>query len=139
MRRMLITAFLGMAMTTAVVAEPVGFQDGAFSRPEAIVGVGLTIPFGATHKQDAPRVELRLARDVVNADGSRLASNAPDKMEARIGIALAPDHKLMLNGRSIEQDRRQGVSTIGWVAIGVGVAVIAAGVATWEALEASSE
>lgn len=124
--RTITTAILGAALATSASGQSIAPQGGAFSRPEGVVGVGLTIPFGGVRHREAPRVELRLARDSVNIDGGRQSSTTGWRsIETRIGVSLAPDHKLMLNGRPITNDRRHGVSTLGWVAIGVGVAALA--------------
>ena len=126
--RAITTVILSAALATSASAQSIAPQSGPLSRPEGVVGVGLTVPFGGARHEEAPRVELRLARDSMNFDGSRQSSMVGwQPMEARVGISLAPDHKLTVNGRSIETDRRQGVSTIGWVVIGVGVVAVAGG------------
>lgn len=139
MMRGAVAAALGVALISPVSAQSIGMQGGAFSRAEGSVSVGLTVPLGDSRQRDAPRIELRLARDVVNADGSRLSDRLPYRLETRLGLSLTREPRLTLNGRSIDRDRRQGLSTLGWVAIGVGVAVVTAGVVAWESLEAASD
>ena len=137
--RAITTVILSAALATSASAQSIAPQSGPLSRPEGVVGVGLTVPFGGARHKEAPRVELRLSRDSVNFDGSRQSSTVGwQPMEARIGIALAPDHKLTVNGKSVETDRRQGVSTVGWVAIGVGVVAVAAGAWFYNAMEEAS-
>ena len=124
--RAITTAILGAALTTSASGQSIAPQSGPLSRPEGVVGVSLTIPFGGARRGETPRVELRLARDNVNIDGGRQSSTVGWRpVETRIGVSLAPDRKLLLNGRPIANDRRQGVSTVGWVAIGAGVAAVA--------------
>lgn len=137
--RAITTVILSAALATSASAQSIAPQSGPLSRPEGVVGVGLTVPFGGVRHKEAPRVELRLSRDSVNFDGSRQSSTVGwQPMEARIGIALTPDHKLTVNGKSVETDRRQGVSTVGWVAIGVGVVAVAAGAWFYNAMEEAS-
>lgn len=128
---------ISAALTTSAVAEPMVYQSG-MSRVDGVVGLGLTIPIGGQHKKAPPRVELRLTRDVVNFDGTRQSSSSGIRPnETRIGFSLERDNKLLINGRSLDKSQRQGVSTLGWIAIGVGAAVIVGGVLLADALEDS--
>lgn len=126
--RIITTVILGAALATSASGQSIAPQSGALSRPEGVVGVGLTIPLGSARHREAPRFELRLARDSMNIDGSRQSSRVDWRpMEVRVGVSLAPDHELTLNGQPLTNDRRQGVSTLGWVAIGLGAAAVVGG------------
>ena len=123
----LMGVLLGSAIfSSPALADPVDFQGGALVRQEATISLGLTIPLGVTRDREPPRVELRMVRDQRASDGSRLSTYSTYQAETRIGLDLAPDHRMRLNGRLLEKDRRQGISTVGWVAIGVGVIGVAA-------------
>lgn len=115
---------ISAALTTSAVAEPMAYQSG-MSRVDGVVGLGLTIPIGGQHKKAPPRVELRLTRDVVNFDGTRQSSSTGVRPhETRIGFSLERKNQLLLNGQPIDTARRNNVSTVGWIAIGVSVVVI---------------
>lgn len=139
MMRTIAAMAMSAVLTAPGLAQPPGFRDAALSRPEGVVGVGLTIPFGGVRQKEAPRVELRVARDVVNFDGSRQSSVGFRPIETRIGFSLEPDRKLLLNGRPLDTKRRNNVSTAGWIAIGVGVLLIGGAVLVADAASDASE
>ena len=115
---------ISAALMTSAVAEPMAYQNG-MSRVDGVVGLGLTIPIGNQHKKAPPRVELRLTRDVVNFDGTRQSSSTGVRPhETRIGFSLERKNQLLLNGQPIDKERRNNVSTVGWIAIGAGVLLI---------------
>lgn len=127
------------ALTTAAVAEPMAYQSG-MSRVDGVVGVGLTIPIGGQQKKAPPRIELRLTRDVVNFDGTRQSSSSSIRPhETRIGFSLERETRLLVNGQRIDKAQRNNVSTVGWIAIGVGVVVIGGLVLAADALRDASE
>lgn len=127
---------IGAALTTSAMAEPMAYQNG-LTRVDGVVGLGLTIPIGGNRQKAPPRVELRLTRDVVNVDGTRLSTRGIPLNETRIGFSLERDNRLLINGRPMDKSRRQGVSTLGWLAIGVGAAAVVGGVLLADALEDS--
>lgn len=129
---------IGVFMATSASAEPLAIQD-SFNRTEGVVGVGLTIPIGGGLAKAPPRVELRLTRDVVNFDGTRQSNAMRHQMGTRIGFALAPGHGLLLNGEPVEDLQKKGMSTLGWVAVGVGVTLIIGGVLVADAARDASE
>jgi hypothetical protein len=124
MKRAAIAIAISAALTMPVLADPPAFRDAAFSRPDGVVGIGLTVPFGATRQTEPPRIELRIARDRVNFDGSRQSATDADRMETRIGVSLERDNRLLVNGRVVDTKQRNNVSTAGWIAIGVGVVLV---------------
>lgn len=124
------------ALTTSAMAEPLAYQNG-LTRVDGVVGLGLTIPLGGTRQKAPPRVELRLTRDMVSIDGTRLSSRGIPLNETRIGVSLERDNRLLINGRPIEKAQRQGVSTLGWIAIGLGAVAVVGGVLLADALEDS--
>jgi hypothetical protein len=115
----------GIAQSNLTPGQP-GFRDNR-------IQAGIVIPFGnsGTAAERAPRVEtwseagrqrgmpeLRLQNDQGQTYGPPV----------RVGLALASEPRLMLNGREVpNQTDRRGVSTLGWIGIGLGVAVIGFG------------
>lgn len=137
--RILGGILVSAALTTAAVAEPMTYQSG-MSRVDGVVGVGLTIPIGGQHKKAPPRIELRLTRDVVNFDGTRQSSSSSIRPhETRIGFSLERERRLLVNGQPIDRAQRNNVSTVGWIAIGVGVVAIGGLVLAADALRDASE
>lgn len=139
MRTIIAAVALGTMLTAPALAEPMSFRDAAFSRPEAMVGIGLTIPFGGSRKKDPARVEMRIARDVVNSDGSRQSATTLRPMETRIGFSLESERRLLINGRPFERERRTNVSTAGWIAIGAAVVLIGGALLVADAASDASE
>lgn len=137
--RSIVALALIAALTTSAVAEPASFHGSAFSKPEGVVGLGLTVPFGGSRKKDPPRLELRVARDVVNMDGSRQSISMMRPIETRIGFSLEAEKRLLINGRPLDTTRRNNVSTVGWIAIGAGVALVVGGVLFADALRDASD
>lgn len=137
--RILGGILVSAALTTAAVAEPMTYQSG-MSRVDGVVGVGLTIPIGGQQKKAPPRIELRLTRDVVNFDGTRQSSSSSIRPhETRIGFSLERERRLLVNGQPIDRAQRNNVSTVGWIAIGVGVVAIGGLVLAADALRDASE
>ena len=129
-------------LASPAAAQQITTQGSGLQRTEAVVAVGITIPFGGTRRSDPPRLELRMSRDMVQADGSRLSDRSSNAVGTSIGFALDRDaeNRLWLNGRPLPQaDQRHGVSTLGWVAIGVGVIVVGGGVLLADAARDASE
>lgn len=137
--RILGGILVSAALTTAAVAEPMTYQSG-MSRVDGVVGVGLTIPIGGQQKKAPPRIELRLTRDVVNFDGTRQSSISSIRPhETRIGFSLERERRLLVNGQPIDRAQRNNVSTVGWIAIGVGVVAIGGLVLAADSLRDASE
>lgn len=100
---------------------------------ESRVRVGLVVPFGSAGNQAerAPRLEAWSEHQRHgNTDMSWMSGDRRGKaVPLRLGITLDGQSQMMLNGRELpQQSSKQGVSTVGWIAIGVGVAVLAFGV-----------
>ncbi len=129
---------ISMALATSVAAEPLAYQNG-LSRVDGVVGLGLTIPLGGNRQKAPPRVELRLTRDMVTTDGTRLSNRGIPLNETRIGVSLERDNRLLLNGRPINTKRRNNVSTVGWIAIGAGIILIGGAVLLADAARDASE
>lgn len=137
--RAMTTAVLCLAMTTSALAQSASFRDQRAGRTEGIVGIGFTLPLGGGRQADAPRLELRLARDTINMDGSRQSDRAGQRFESRIGIALDGDHGLLLNGRPIERKQRNNFSTEAGIAIGVVAVLVIGGLLVADAARDASE
>lgn len=129
---------IGAALTTSALAEPLAYQNG-LSRVDGVVGLGLTIPLGGTRQKAPPRVELRLTRDLVNIDGTRLSNRSVPLNETRIGVSLERNNRLLINGQPVETTRRNNVSTAGWIAIGAGVVLIGGALLVADAARDASE
>ncbi|NJS13603.1 MAG: hypothetical protein HC788_02065 [Sphingopyxis sp.] len=114
-------------MTSPAAAQHMTTQGSGLQRAEAVVAVGITIPIGGSKRSDPARVDLRMTRDTLQADGSRLSDLTGRPLRTSIGLALDRnmENHLLINGRPLpEKDQRLGISTVGWVAIGVGVLVV---------------
>ena len=146
MKKLTIAALI--AAQIAVTAQPamaasLGDENGAVAaRQGAFAGARLRIPLDGTRARKA-QAGLAVAPVLQGrgADG-RTLTRFGEGMELRLVGAQKPE--LALGGRSLAQltegrtgpdGRKMGVSTLGWIAIGVGVAVVvvlAAGVACQE-------
>jgi hypothetical protein len=98
------------------------------------VKVGVVIPFGGggNRAERAPRLEAWSepagSRDSMNVQ-LRSDNSATYGPPAHFGMTLAGQPRMIVNGREVPgQTDRNGVSGLGWVGIGLGVAVLAVGV-----------
>ncbi len=137
--RKALTAII-LASLLAAPAEAASWQDQAIdSRPGAFLGARLKLPLG--HQAEAkPRAELAFAPTqsrissgglVRTRIGEGLAFGITPKAKPTLTLAgMRADTALGLTRRSRSNaEQKLGVSTGGWVAIGVGAAVVIAGVA----------
>lgn len=137
--RTMIAMLLAAALTTPGLAQSAGFRDSGMGRTEGIVGVGFTIPLGGGRQAEAPRLELRMARDTLNIDGSRQSDRQGQRFESRIGIALDGDRSLLVNGRALERKQRNNLSTEAGIAIGVVAVLVIGGLLVADAARDASE
>lgn len=135
------------ALALAGVATPSAAQSfdntGRDAPGDARVQAGIVIPFGGggSPAERAPRLEAwsdhRAQRPLPQA--SLRPDFEPGAVRpVRIGINFSGETRMLVNGREMPgQDNRKGVSTVGWVAIGVAVVAVALGV-TYLALPRST-
>jgi hypothetical protein len=126
-----VAAQIGIAAQPALAAD-LGDSSGATaSREGAFAGARLRIPLDGNGAGKA-RAGLTIAPLVQSrrSDGS-VRTRFGEGMELRLSGAAEPE--LAIGGRSLAQltqgragpdGRKLGLSTIGWVAIGVGVAAV---------------
>ena len=137
--RTMMAMLLAAALTTPGLAQSGGFRDQGLGRVEGVVGVGFTLPLGGGRQKEAPRLELRLARDTINIDGSRQSDREVRRFESRIGIALDGNQSLLVNGRLLERKERNNLSTEVGVAIGVVALLVVGGLLVADAARDASE
>jgi len=137
--RTIVAMLLTAALTTPASAQSGGFRDQGLGRSEGIVGVGFTLHLGGGRHKEAPRLELRLARDTINIDGSRQSDREARRFESRIGIALDGEQSLLLNGRPLERKQRNNLSTEVGIAIGVVAVLVIGGLLVADAARDASE
>ena len=98
------------------------------ARLGAFAGARLSVPLGGG--SETPRAGLTLTSSLRSAEGSRLRF----ARGLELGFAGSDEPHLSLSGRPVAQlvqgrtgpdGRKLGVSTLGWVAIGVGVMAVA--------------
>ena len=127
----LVAAQIATAAQPAMAAELIEERGATAQRQGAFAGARLRIPLDGGKARKA-RAGLTLAPMVQGrqADGS-LRTRFGEGLELRLAGEAKP--RLALGGRSLAQltegrtgpdGRKTGISTIGWVAIGVGVAVV---------------
>lgn len=137
--RKIVAILVGTMLTTPALGQAPGLRDSGLSRSDGVVGLGVTIPLGGARQKSPARIELRIARDMVNVDGSRQSSAAFRSIETRIGFTLEQDRKLLVNGRTLGTTRRQNVSTGAGIAIGVVAALVIGGLLIADAARDASE
>jgi hypothetical protein len=135
MRLLIIAALVAAQSATPVAANAAEFAtgSGAIERPGAFVGARLRLSLGG--RANTPRLALAAAPvlHATTADGGR-ALRMGEGAELTFANTGAP--KLSLGGRpaarlightgEVDKDRAVGVSTLGWVGIGLGVLAAAA-------------
>jgi hypothetical protein len=127
-----------LAMGTSLSAQST-LAPGPFQQRDSRVNVGIVVPLGnaGSTAERAPRLEAwsdyRPQRSLPQAS-LRPDLDPSGARPMRIGVNFTGDTRLMINGREApNQTDRKGVSALGWVAIGVGVAVIVFGVVVIDA------
>ena len=124
---------LSAIMTGALIAAPLtsaGSQGMANARPGAFVGARFQLAMGGERSR-GPRATLAIA-----PTQSRISSNGMVRTTIGEGLALNFGTKSgptvtfagVRADRGLDATKKLGVSTGGWVAIGVGVAVLTGGV-----------
>jgi hypothetical protein len=142
--RQMIRKCVAIAVGAALASSPAAgqqadFRDNGLVRAESRVMVGLVLPLGGQGSERAPQVELRMARGIVGANGQRLLGYDDSPFVSRIGLSLDGQDLFLVNGRLVQQDDRQGVSTLGGVAIGVGVLLVAGSLLVLDRVRDASE
>ena len=135
MRKLVIASLLAGQILTAA---PVGAADFAESRQQqagAFAGLRLRVPLDGEARQRSIRAGLTLAPTMHSrtaggesqmriGEGLELGING--RRPVQLSIGGTPVNRLA-QGRTGPDGRRLGVSTLGWVAIGAGVVVVAVG------------
>ena len=119
-------------------AQAANWQESIDSRPGAFVGAKLQVPFGQSNGARA-RAALTIAptQSRISADGmvrtkigEGAAFNLTPKSKPTLTLAgVRADALLVQRGDQASSDYQLGVSTAGWVAIGVGTVLVVGGVA----------
>ena len=138
MKRLTMAALVAaQLMATAQPALAAELSDSRTQQMGAFGGVRLRVPLDGRVGERQVRAGLALAPTLHSRDlrgnsqirmgeGLELGFNGNDRV--RLSLAGTPVSRIA-QGPAGPQGPRAGVSTIGWVAIGVGVAAVAA--ATW--------
>jgi hypothetical protein len=138
MRLTAMAALVGAQIAIAApagAAELLGEQSAGPQLRGAFAGARLRVPLGGT--RETPHGGLAFAMTARDADGA----SPRFSRGVEFGYAGGTGMRLSLNGRAFAPSGvgpdgpRMGVSTIGWIAIGVGalaVVVVAAGVTCQE-------
>jgi len=125
----LVSAQLGCVASPAMAAELGSAQD---QRPGAFGGLRLRLPLDGPRRNQRLRAGLTLAPTlrIQDADGASrlrfgegLEFGISGREPARLSLGGVPVNQLA-RGPAGPDGRRMGVSTLGWIGIGVGAAVI---------------
>ena len=136
---------VGLALPSAAMGQSFGTDGHALI--ERRVSLGLTIPIGGNRAASPPQLELRAStvgqpshRDLA-LRGQRVASALyRSDRDSRVGLTLERSPRLTLAGQALPaSERKLGLSTIGWVAIGVGAAAIVGGLLFIDAVNDASD
>lgn len=134
MMAMLSIALHGPLQAQSLVARP-GDVDRRAS-------VAITIPFGGKKSEETkPRMELLMSQDrAPNQDTRYDFEHMYRPRESRIGFTLDKQPSLMVNGRVVQsQENKARMGTWGYVAIGVGVALLTGAVLLADKMRDASE
>ena len=127
-----------MALISATAAQAQLFDNQSHAQRDVHVAMGVTLPLGAAVERDAvPRVELSLTRDYIDSRGGRRSQSVDlDRRQQapvgqlRLAASLERESRLSLNGQPIDNvGPRRNISTIGGIAIGIGVFLVIGAVA----------
>lgn len=122
-------------------APPSSYAD--MSLPEQRASVELVVPFGVERKSSDHKPRLQLSFDTRSPQNYSLDQKTIHRTErfrsSKIGFTLDSNPEIYLNGRHFAAaERRNNLSTLGW--IGVGAGVLTGAFLVWvDALEDASE
>ena len=140
MRKGLIVMLVMVGVSGQALAQG---ADPLRTGTERRVTAGIAIAFGPRGTAETPQLELR---STVRHDGSDLAVFGRDgwlprrERTARVGFTLEQSPRFTIDGREMDaRDDRHGISTLGYVAIGVGAAVIVGGLLFADAVNDASD
>ena len=112
---------------------------------ERRVSAGVTIPLGASRSASGtPRLELRATGErfdpALDRRDRAVARLDTPRRESRIGLTLESRPQLIVDGRALPPDQdKLGLSTLGWVAIGVVTVAVVGGLLFIDALNDASD
>ena len=139
MKKLLIASFLSaQVLASATPAMAQNFNTSRETEAGAFGGVRLRIPFGGSAQREPVRAGLAFAPTVRTeySDG-RSRTRIGEGLEfgfagrgpTQFSLAGTPVNRLV-QGRTGPDGQRLGVSTVGWIAIGVGTLLVVALAAT---------
>lgn len=146
MKKLLAAAVLSAsALSPASAASGADIEDGRTADPAAFgafAGARLRLPLGGG---DSPKAGLALTNVRFDNSGVRRFSKGVE-----LGFSGAGKLQLSIAGQRLDrlgmqpagrtpEGQRLGVSTVGWVAIGVGVAAVVGGLLFLDAVRDSSD
>ena len=141
MRKGVIVILVALGLSGQALAQS---GDPLRSGTERRVSAGIVIPLGPRGTARTPQLELR--GTTIRHDGSDLAVFGRDgwlprrERTTRVGLTLEQSPRFTIDGRDMDaRDDRHGISTLGYVAIGVGAAVIVGGLLFADAVRDASE
>jgi len=119
-----LSGLVCIALSSGAAAQSINPALGRQQSETQVVGA-ITVPLGASSdtRRTAPRFEI-IARSDTGGTASPVIERDQERdwQERRIGFTLDGSETLMLNGRPAAiGETRDGVSTVGAIAIGVGV------------------
>lgn len=140
---MMLKSLIGMLVAMGLAGPALAQSSDPFrTGVERRVSAGIVIPFGPRGTADKPQLELRST--AIRHDHAEVRSFDGDgwlprrERTTRIGLTLEQSSKFMVNGREVaDPSGRRNLSTIGYIAIGVGVATAVAGLLLLEELRSS--
>ena len=140
MRKDLILMAVMLGVSGPALAQS---ADPLRTGTERRVSAGIAIPFGPRGIAAKPQLELRGATirhgDPMLLDFARDGRLPRRERTTRIGLTLEQSPKFTVDGREMADPAGQhNISTLGFVAIGVGLAAVVGGVLLLDEIRASS-
>lgn len=146
MKKLMIFALLGgQALAAAQPAFAAALTETRTQRPGAFAGLRLRVPLDGDARQRQVRAGLTVAPTLHSrtADGETrlrigegVELGVTGREPVRLSLGGTPVNRLAQGGRGPD-GQRLGVSTVGWIAIGAGVVVLAIGGFYWWVMEES--
>lgn len=145
MKKLVVAALSGAVIWSTSPAVAADLEHGRTAGPAAFgafAGARLRVPLGGAEK---PQAGLALTNVRLDGSGARRFSKGVElgfAGDRQLQLSLAGrrlDKLAMQPGRRAPEGQKLGVSTVGWVAIGVGVAVVVGGLLFLDAVRDSSD